>query len=66
MNFQIGDSVRVGARVGTITDVGTVLIQYKPNDGGLRVACPWEVVRTSSLPRGSAPSFEPERSASGW
>ncbi|MGA3256923.1 MAG: hypothetical protein ABSD32_23010 [Mycobacterium sp.] len=50
MNFQIGDSVQVGARVGTITDVGTVLIQYKTNDGGLRVACPWEVVKIPSLP----------------
>jgi hypothetical protein len=44
VNFQIGDTVRVGARVGTITDVGTVLIQYKTNDG-LRVACPWEMVK---------------------
>jgi hypothetical protein len=51
VNFQIGDSVQVGARVGTITDVGTVLIQYKTNDGGLRVACPWEVVKIPSLPR---------------
>ena len=66
MKFHIGDTVRVGARVGTIIDVGTVLIQVKTNDGCLRVACPWEVVRTSSLPRGAAPSFEPERSASGW
>jgi hypothetical protein len=51
VNFQIGDSVQVGARVGTIKDVGTVLIQYKANDGGLRVACPWEVARICSLPR---------------
>jgi hypothetical protein len=50
VNFQIGDSVRVGARVGTITDVGTVLIQFKTHDGGLRVACPWEVVKIPSLP----------------
>ena len=50
MNFQIGDAVQVGARVGTITDVGTVLIQYKTNDGGLRVACPWEVVKIPSPP----------------
>jgi len=48
VNFQIGDSVQVGARVGTITDVGTVLIQYKTNDGGLRVACPWEVEKSES------------------
>jgi class 3 adenylate cyclase len=50
VNFQIGDTVRVGARVGTITDVGTVLIQYQTNDG-LRVACPWEVVKIPSLPQ---------------
>jgi Mechanosensitive ion channel, beta-domain len=50
VNFQIGDSVQVGARVGTITDIGTVLIQYKTNDG-LRVACPWEVVKIPSLPQ---------------
>jgi hypothetical protein len=37
VNFQIGDSVQVAARVGTITDIGTVLIQYNTNDGGLRV-----------------------------
>jgi hypothetical protein len=51
VNFQIGDTVRVGARVGTITDVGTVLIQYKTNDGGLRVACPWEMVKIPSPPQ---------------
>jgi hypothetical protein len=51
VNFRIGDPVRVGARVGTITDIGTVLIQYKTNDGGLRVACPWEVVKIPSLPQ---------------
>jgi hypothetical protein len=52
VNFQLGDTVRVGARVGTITDVGTVLVQYKTNDGGLRVACPWEVVKIPSPPPG--------------
>jgi hypothetical protein len=51
VNLRIGDSVQVGARVGTITDVGSVLIQYKTNDGGLRVACPWEVVKIPSLPQ---------------
>jgi hypothetical protein len=58
VKFHIGDTVQLGTRVGRITDVGTVLIQVKTNDGCLRVACPWEVVRTSSLPRGSAPNFE--------
>ena len=51
MKFQIGDAVQVGARIGTISDVGTVLIQFKTNDGCLRVACPWEVVKIPSLPQ---------------
>ena len=46
VNFHIGDEVRVGTRVGTITDVGTILIQVKTTDGSLRVVCPWELVRT--------------------
>ncbi len=46
VNFHIGDVVRVGARVGTITDVGTILIQVKTSEGSLRVVCPWELVRT--------------------
>jgi hypothetical protein len=45
MNFHIGDEVKVGTRVGTITDVGTVLIQVKTAEGGLRVVCPWELVK---------------------
>jgi hypothetical protein len=51
VKFQIGDTVQVGMRVGTVTDVGTVLVQFKTNDGCLRVACPWEVVRIPSLPQ---------------
>jgi len=51
VNFHIGDTIRVGARAGTITDIGTVLIQFKTNDGCLRVACPWEVVKIATLPR---------------
>jgi hypothetical protein len=51
MKFQIGDAVQVGARIGTIIDVGTVLIQFKTNDGCLRMACPWEVVKLPSLPQ---------------
>jgi hypothetical protein len=34
-----------GTRVGTITDVGTVLIQVKSDDGRLRVVCPWELAK---------------------
>jgi hypothetical protein len=56
VRFQLGDTVRVGTRFGTVTDVGTVvgtvLIQFKTNDGCLRVACPWEVERVSSVPQG--------------
>lgn len=32
--------------VGAITDVGTILIQVKTAEGGLRVVCPWELVKT--------------------
>jgi hypothetical protein len=45
MNFQIGDRVRDGMHVGIVTDVGTVLVQVKPDDGGLRVVCPWELTK---------------------
>jgi small-conductance mechanosensitive channel len=45
MNFHIGDEVKVGTRVGTITDVGTVLILVRTAEGGLRVVCPWELVK---------------------
>jgi hypothetical protein len=46
VKFHIGDKVRVGTRVGTITDVGTILIQVKTTEGSMRVVCPWELVRT--------------------
>jgi hypothetical protein len=46
MEFHIGDKVRVGSHVGAITDVGTLLIQVQTTEGGLRVACPWELVKT--------------------
>jgi hypothetical protein len=46
VKFHIGDKVKLGStRIGTITDVGTVLIQVKTSEGSLRVVCPWEVVR---------------------
>lgn len=44
--FQIGDNVRAGIHLGTVTDVGTILIQVKTADGRLRVVCPWELVKT--------------------
>jgi len=49
VNFHIGDEVRVGTRGGTITDVGTVLIQVRSDEGRLRVVCPWELVRDPRL-----------------
>ena len=45
MKFQIGDRVQEGTRVGTVTDVGTVLIQVKTTMGASRMLCPWELVR---------------------
>ena len=44
MMFQIGDRVREGSHVGTVTDVGTVLIQVKTSEGTSRVVCSWELV----------------------
>jgi hypothetical protein len=44
MRFQVGDEVREGRHVGTVTDVGTLLIQVKTNEGTSRVVCPWELV----------------------
>jgi hypothetical protein len=46
MEFHIGDKVRVGSHVGAVTDVGTVLIQVQTTEGGFRVVCPWELVKT--------------------
>ena len=43
--FRIGDVVREGMRVGTVTDVGTMLVQIKTTTGTLRMVCPWELVR---------------------
>jgi hypothetical protein len=44
MTFQIGDEVREGSHVGTVTDVGTMLIQLKTSEGTSRVVCRWELV----------------------
>jgi small-conductance mechanosensitive channel len=64
VKFEIGDTVQVGTRVGRITDIGTVLIQVKTNDGGSRMACPWEVVRILRCHEGRLRD-EPERTANG-
>jgi hypothetical protein len=45
VNFVVGERVREGIRVGTVIDVGTVLIQVKADDGRLRVTCPWELAK---------------------
>jgi hypothetical protein len=45
VGFEIGDQVRVGTHVGTVTDVGTVLVHMTTTDGASRMACPWELVR---------------------
>jgi len=45
VKFHIGDRVQLPTHVGTITDVGTVLIQVMSDEGGLRVVCPWELVK---------------------
>lgn len=45
MTFQLGDSVRHGTHVGTVTDVGTVLIQVTTSEGARLVFCPWELVK---------------------
>jgi hypothetical protein len=47
VRLHIIDKVRVGTRVGAITDVGTILIQVKTTEGSVRMVCPWELVRTS-------------------
>jgi hypothetical protein len=45
VGFRVGDQVRHGMQVGTVTDVGTVLVQLTTTPGASRVVCPWELVR---------------------
>jgi hypothetical protein len=45
MQFCIGEKVREGLHIGTVTDVGTVLIQVKTTMGISRMVCPWELTR---------------------
>jgi hypothetical protein len=56
MKFQVGDKVREGTHVGTVTDVGTVLIQVKTSEGTSRVVCPWELVPIRTPQMESAPT----------
>ena len=53
MRFEIGDEVRAGTRVGTVTEVGTVLIQVTTTEGTSRVVCPWEIVRVRARTPGA-------------
>jgi hypothetical protein len=52
VTFRVGDEVRDGMHVGTVTDVGTVLIQVKTTVGVSRMFCPWELVRVRRSPVG--------------
>ena len=60
MKLQIGDKVRAGSHVGTVTDVGTVLVQVKTNEGTSRVVCPWELVRIRSADDGLGRDLAPQ------
>jgi hypothetical protein len=59
MQFCVGDKVREGLRVGTVTDVGTVLIQVKTSMGMSRMVCPWELVRVGPSHDGLSPASAP-------
>jgi hypothetical protein len=52
VKFEVGDTVREGMHVGTVTDVGTLLIQMKTTEGTSRVVCPWELQKTQACTRG--------------
>ena len=60
MRFQIGDKVREGSHVGTVTDVGTVLIQVKMSEGTSRVVCPWELLPIRPSNGGIGSNMAPE------
>ena len=59
MQFLIGDKVREGLHVGTVTDVGTVLIQVKTTMGDSRMVCPWDLVRVRPTRDGLSPDSAP-------
>ena len=56
MQFCVGDTVRKGLHIGTVTDVGTVLIQVRTSNGVSRMACPWELVRVGPSHDGFGPA----------
>lgn len=45
MTLKPGDRVREGQHYGTVLHVGTVLVQFKTDEGRLRAVCPWELVK---------------------
>jgi hypothetical protein len=51
MQFCIGDKVREGLHIGTVTDVGTVLIKVQTATGVSRMVCPWDLVRLTETAR---------------
>lgn len=60
MQFCIGDKVRDGLHVGTVTDVGTMLIQVTTTVGTSRMVCPWELVRLRAPHQGFSFDSPPE------
>ena len=59
MQFCIGDKVREGLQTGTVTDVGTVLIEVKTTMGISRMVCPWELVRVRPSQDDPSPGSAP-------
>jgi hypothetical protein len=59
MQFCVGDEVREGLHIGTVTDVGTVLIRVKTTIGISRMVCPWELVRVRPSHDDSSPRSAP-------
>lgn len=52
-DFSVGDVVRDGLRVATVTDVGTVLVAIATEVGTSRMVCPWELVRLGAAQKRS-------------
>jgi hypothetical protein len=61
MTFQIGDKVRHGTHIGTVTDVGTLFVLVKTTDGTARAFCPWELVKIHAAHNGLRPRFATKR-----
>jgi hypothetical protein len=58
--FEVGDKVREGIRIGTVTDVGTMLIRVKTSEGTFRVVCPWELVKIRASHDGVSSHIAPQ------